>query len=412
MKEHMMDDHKFDEIIRKKINETPLDTTPKGWEKILSELQQSNDKSIAAIATQSKSKSKSIYNWKRAAIAACIVATLIGGITWNNLQTGKYTSTKNTPIASVENNNTTTDHNINSESEILEHNPTTANNTNTYIVSKTKPSTTTTSNSRNYISHNEQENTLQQKVANKINIDNNINANPIKDTKEHFTVSNNNSPFSQQILQTAELYNIEQKEYKALEIGMNGGYNFGNLNTGYAASIKARGHITEDIFIDGSIGIAYNHMAQQTYDIPTANIKARPQASNSNVVNLPAVKNASKELLYMQFNPSVGYKVNNKFSVSAGPDIQQLVKTQGNEFANNNTIFNANTQKTSIIPQTDLGVSTKTEFHINKNLSAGLVYREALNNLFKNASMEAEGVNYINRRYIQIQLSYNIPVKL
>lgn len=202
-------------------------------------------------------------------------------------------------------------------------------------------------------------------------------------------------------------YSYASNSGKNSSIGVNGGYNFGTLNSGYAVALTAKTKITDDLFIGGSLGIAMNNMQTSNstaLSVPVNNAKARPTANNMNAINTPAVTNSTHQLAYLQFNPTIGYNITKNLTFSVGGDVQRLVNTKSDEV---NIIFNAAQNESAIIPKTDLGVTGKTEFRLSKNLSTGLVYREGINNMFGGSG----DIGYLNRRYIQIQMSYTIPVK-
>jgi hypothetical protein len=198
--------------------------------------------------------------------------------------------------------------------------------------------------------------------------------------------------------------------HKNISLGVNGGYNFGTLNSGYALAINAKTQVSSDVFIGGTIGVAMNNIQTTNttaVSIPVSNAKARPSAGNQNSVNLPAVTSTTHNLAYIQFNPSVGYNISKNITFSIGGDVQRLVTSKGSEDIN--VVFDPTQNQSSLIPKTDLGITGKTEFKLAKNISTALVYREGVNNLVSNAT---NGMDYLNRRYIQVQLSYHIPIKL
>jgi hypothetical protein len=97
-------------------------------------------------------------------------------------------------------------------------------------------------------------------------------------------------------------------------------------------------------------------------------------------------------------NPSFGYQIEDKVALSVGGDFQKMLNKK-------DEIVQPDNNNTKIFPTMDIGLTTKSEFIISPNLQAGLVYREGLNNLFKSDAP------YVNRRYVQVQFKYNIPLK-
>lgn len=187
-------------------------------------------------------------------------------------------------------------------------------------------------------------------------------------------------------------------------IAVAGGVNYGNLNTGYSAGVSVRRKVAGDFFVDGTVAMMYNNNASNVvnYSGPPAtndnSLAARPAAGKMSVSS-PAIE-PTQNLYYVQFNPSFGYQIEKHVALSVGGDFQQMVrKKEGEEkvqlISNNAKLF----------PNFDVGLTTKSEFSITPNIQAGLLYREGLNNLLK-----SEGSKYVNRRYVQVQFKYNLPV--
>lgn len=187
-------------------------------------------------------------------------------------------------------------------------------------------------------------------------------------------------------------------------IAFAGGVNYGTLNAGYTVGLSARRKIAGDFFVDGSVAMMYNNNANNVVNNsgPSAgensNLAARP-APGQMAVNSPALE-PTQHLYYVQFNPSLGYQIEKHVALSVGGDFQQMIRTDDGQ---EKVQLVSNTAK--IFPTFDVGLTTKTEFSITPNIQAGLLYREGLNNLLKN-----DGGKYVNRRYIQVQFKYNIPV--
>jgi hypothetical protein len=187
-------------------------------------------------------------------------------------------------------------------------------------------------------------------------------------------------------------------------ISFGGGVNYGNINTGYTAGVSIKRKIGNDFFVDGTVAMMYNNNANNVaanngppINQPS-NTAAKPsKGSPANSVSTPALDPVQK-LYYVQMNPSFGYQIEDKVALSVGGDFQKML----NEKAE---IIQPDNNNTKIFPTMDVGLTTKTEFIISPNLQAGFVYREGLNNLFKSDAP------YVNRRYVQVQFKYNIPLK-
>lgn len=194
----------------------------------------------------------------------------------------------------------------------------------------------------------------------------------------------------------------EQKSSKT-SVSLGGGVNYGNLNTGYTAGISVRRKVAGDFFVDGSVAMMYNNNANNVAanNGPSLgdanNTAAKPASFSPNQLASPALQPLQK-LYYVQFNPSIGYQVEKHVALSVGGDFQQMLNRQ-------EEIVQPESNSAKVFPAFDVGLTTKSEFAITPNIQAGLMYREGLNSLLK-----SEGSRYVNRRYVQVQFKYNIPV--
>ncbi len=202
---------------------------------------------------------------------------------------------------------------------------------------------------------------------------------------------------------TYDNYLSQNKNAGQTSIGLGGGMSYGNMNAGYAIGVSARTKIAGDFFVDGTVAMLYNNNTSNTAvnNGPPLNdnsykTAARPE-SFSQTVATPAISPIQK-LYYVQFNPSVGYQIDPNIAVSVGGDFQQMLNK-------NEEIVLQSANQAKILPNFDIGLTTKSEFSITPNIQAGLIYREGLNNLIKN-----ESIKYVNRRYIQVQFKYNLPL--
>jgi hypothetical protein len=185
-------------------------------------------------------------------------------------------------------------------------------------------------------------------------------------------------------------------------ISVGGGVNYGNLNTGYSAGVSIRRKVAGDFFVDGTVAMMYNNNANNVAinngpSLSDNNTAARPASFNETPLASPALDPIQK-LYYVQFNPSIGYQLEKHVALSVGGDFQKMLnKTE--------EIVQPESNNSKLFPNLDVGLTAKSEFSITPSIQAGLMYREGLNNLIKN-----DGSKYVNRRYIQVQFKYNIPV--
>ncbi len=197
-------------------------------------------------------------------------------------------------------------------------------------------------------------------------------------------------------------YKTGSRNANVTSVGLGGGMSYGNLNAGYAIGVSARTKIAGDFFVDGTVAMLYNNNTSNTAinNGPSLNdddYKFSRPGSFAQTVAAPAISPIQR-LYYVQFNPSVGYQLDPNIAFSVGGDFQQMLNK------NEEVVLQASNQA-KILPNFDIGLTTKSEFSITPNIQAGLVYREGLNNLIK-----SEHSRYVNRRYIQVQFKYNLPV--
>jgi len=188
------------------------------------------------------------------------------------------------------------------------------------------------------------------------------------------------------------------KQEKQTSIGVSGGVNYGSLSTGYSFGLSAKQDLGKDFFVDGTIAFMYNNNTTNMGDY-AGKTSGRPALGAINMSS-PAFS-PSQNLYYLQFNPSFGYQVLKEVAVSIGGDMQQMVSAD-------NSIekikFTENGVET--FPTLDFGLTGKAEFNVTPNIRTGVIFREGLSNL-----MNRNDIQYVNRRYFQVQFKYNIPVK-
>lgn len=192
----------------------------------------------------------------------------------------------------------------------------------------------------------------------------------------------------------------DDKTKSKTSVSLGGGVNYGNLNTGYTAGVSIRRKVIGDFFVDGSVAMLYNNNANNVAvnNGPSlGETAARPAAFNQTPLASPALDPIQK-LYYVQFNPSIGYQIEKYVALSVGGDFQKMLNSK-------EEIVQPESNNAKVFPNFDVGLTTKSEFSITPSIQAGLLYREGLNNLIKN-----DGSKYVNRRYIQVQFKYNIPI--
>lgn len=181
---------------------------------------------------------------------------------------------------------------------------------------------------------------------------------------------------------------------KKTSINLAGGVNYGSLNLGYMASISAKQSLSNKLFIEGSIGFLQNQ------EVVSSNMSSSQYSqilNNSNRGRPAKLSESPSGIYFLQVAPMVGYEIFKNFSIGAGADIQRNL-----EGTMDNRAVVATEYGFKMIPIWDAGVTTKAEIGLNRQLKAGIVYREGLNNLLSGTQ------NYYNRRYVQVQLKLKL----
>lgn len=412
--DNKMSEKDFDQLLRSKMDEQELLHKPSGWDKVFNELHNQNDKNVLPFLPQEPAAPINNFSKKYIWMAACAVA-IVGVFCISTLLTDKHQANNYLEVAVEHENNSIPNSPTNISQQPIDQNFTSNNNG---VVNQVKVSNTNTAtkvhvaNSANPIPKGVTSNNDPYLIPFNSDKQTILHQDVVKQEQiqEVFDVQNE-LPKSKQKSNDLDMRYIAENSAKTnrnLILGVNGGYNFGNMNSGYTVSLKGRADITNVVYVDASVGVNMNNLPYTAASVPISSAKARPSFNDQNAVHLPAVKNPTQQLLYVQFNPSVGYKVTNNINVSVGGDLQQIVQDRKEEDIN--IIFNPEKNKTGLIPQTDWGLTAKTEVKLGKRLSAGLLYREGINNII--SAPPSPELSYINRRYMQVQLTYNITGKL
>ncbi|HRO43003.1 MAG TPA: hypothetical protein PL009_09225 [Flavipsychrobacter sp.] len=190
------------------------------------------------------------------------------------------------------------------------------------------------------------------------------------------------NPFFQPV---EHVYEPIPKQAGKTFLSLTGGMNYGSMNTGYMAGVNAKQKLGRKFFVEGDLAFVNNNTSQtfthQQQQFATAN-KAPIEYKDANLV-------------YVAFNPTVGYQVLKNVSLGVGADVQRMIN--GDDLL---VQINEETEKT--IPGTDIGLTGKTEVSLSKRLKAGVLYREGINNFVNGGSQ------FFDRRYLQVQLKFTV----
>lgn len=109
----------------------------------------------------------------------------------------------------------------------------------------------------------------------------------------------------------------------------------------------------------------------------------------------------SRNLPYVQFNPSVSVQLFKKLYGAVGADVQQLI-------INKTALDTINQHLAEVgkkIPQTDPGVTLSINYRITKHIGMGVSYRNSL------AGIATDDIEYVKRNYFLVQLQYIFNAK-
>lgn len=181
-------------------------------------------------------------------------------------------------------------------------------------------------------------------------------------------------------------------------ISITGGLNYGSLNTGYMAGISAKQKLGNKLFLEGDLTLL-NNQSDQVAAVTPSQYDAFNSGNGSQRPVTNTVQQGATNFLYLQFNPSVGYSIQKNLSLSIGADLQKWLNNNNSDVKT--LVFNSS-DAPKLIPGLDVGITGKTEYAVTKRLKAGLLYREGLNNLIHGSG------EYLDRRYIQVQLKFRV----
>lgn len=232
-----------------------------------------------------------------------------------------------------------------------------------------------------------------------------------KDIKSTQAIANdsyqdeNYNPYYSASLQNQ--YFEENNSLPDFSLGVNAGIQYGNQQAGYSLALNARQNISDKFYVEGSVGMVFSDNSNQVIGLPTS-ISHVPTSAIpvKNAMKRSAINHISNvNTFYLEFSPSIGYRLFDFLSISTGPDIQHLMNYKQNENQFNFYAFQTD-GTVGLIPNTDWGIKAQTELDLSKNLKAGLSYRQGLNNINNTSSMQK-----INRNYIQLQFKYAFGLK-
>jgi hypothetical protein len=177
-------------------------------------------------------------------------------------------------------------------------------------------------------------------------------------------------------------------------ISLAGGFNYGSLNAGYAASVNAKKKIGRKLFVEGDLGFMQN---QQVVSSSMSTTGFNSVAGGGAAGRPAKLEEKPNDIYYFQLSPSLGYQLHEKISIGAGVDMQKLL-----DGSTTDRPVVATEDGFKMIPLWDAGITGKTEYNISKRVKAGILYREGINNMFSGDK------RYFERRYLQVQMKLKL----
>jgi hypothetical protein len=374
-----MDNHEFDSALRDYVKSSELPYDASQWYKMSARLKAHEEKKIVPVVT----RSIPVYKWATVAAAACLLVML--GWYIKGLETKSDYGTSNVPIAT---NNTTVNATGITEPQAAE---TTPGSTKNETIAQTPANPAIY---RRSIQTNESTNAPTSVIAALQTADT-----LVSNTQEaRSTVAN--TPVNKRLETESDIppaYAIElidelpQQERK-MAYGINGGYNLGAGSGNYTVGVNVRRKLSKRVLLE--TGIAFVSGSNNTYEKHLTEQSIPGTLDVQKVQTYEPVKN---NLFYVQAAPSISYELLPGFSAGGGADAQRLLNKASESISINSLGAQEESQ-----PQWDFGLTARMDYQVFKKLKAGIMYRESVGAISKNAT------NTAKRNYMLMQLSYTI----
>lgn len=192
------------------------------------------------------------------------------------------------------------------------------------------------------------------------------------------------------VLPDEPVLNIEPRIAKKTTVSLAGGVQYGTLNAGYAAGVNIRHQLSKRWSLESDVSyVKYGASGLQSEPV----LQTRNASPSSLVASSQTTAPENRPVIqYFQATPGVAFSITNSISIGAAVDLQRNISDNSEE-----TVVTGNAD-IKTLPLLDIGAAGRAEFGISKRLKAGVIYRYGINNIVQS------GHNYLDRRYIQIQL--------
>lgn len=189
--------------------------------------------------------------------------------------------------------------------------------------------------------------------------------------------------------------------HRRITLGINSGVALYQSYNSFAAGLVVKNRITERISLQAGLGFV---QGRQDVSVKYVDVVETPVFGTSDTGTTFGVERTvteryeeySRNLPYIQFNPSVSVKIFKRLHGAVGVDIQRLV-------INKTALDTMNKHLGEVgkkVPETDAGITLNANYHITKNIGFGVSYRSSL------AGAAANDIEYVKRSYFLMQLQY------
>jgi len=369
-----MSTNEFDRLIAKKVSQVSYEYDTSDWEKLTIQLAAARKKKRAMVLA---------FTYLSSGVAASVAIFLVvvaPMLSKKGVPTAQYASKTHTlspALSALSANN-----GVNIKSLVIQH-------IGNY-------------NSSAAISHKKQAHQLLDTATNNVPVvaDNNPTVNnsmqPAKKQIDTLSFEQRNKQHGYEKPMTFIDVETENKHTKKINISVAGGVNYGTINTGYAVGAAVDKKLSNKFGVEVMVAYVGNSASAPGSAISQYPSQPPPYLPpmNGNQPKPSPIPAITSPLNYLQFAPMADYSLSKKISLSAGADVQRLLRDHDVTI-----LYNDNTK---VAPLVDVGMLLRTEYVIFPRLKAGLSYRLGANNIV------SPGNNYIDRNYMQVQLKYKL----
>lgn len=229
----------------------------------------------------------------------------------------------------------------------------------------------------------------------------------VTDTAEHVnnvaTTATKNSPEKKHIPSNVLYPPIDytDKLHRRITLAINTGMALYQSYNSFAAGLVVKNKITERISIQACVGFVQGRQDVSVKRVDITEIPVIEESDTGQTIQVQRTiteryEEYSRNLPYIQFNPSVSVQIFKRLHGAVGVDIQRLVINKTGLDTMNRHLGEVGKK----VPETDAGITLNTNYHITKNISFGLSYRSSL------AGAATKDIEYIKRSYFLMQLQY------